>query len=315
MKLIITADDYTAADCIDKGIELALSKGCINTVSAMVNNENSVEKIKMLKLKFPDVAIGLHLTITSGKPVLPPSETETLIRGNGDNRFMNIEEFDYYRVNLRELGLELEKQIETFKATGVELDHISCHHGILTIFEDFFKVLMSLAIANNVPIRNPILISRQKMSGFRWSVMKREGLSKAFKLIDDVGLNRILRTAQDTKPRILAKRMLKYNYGHTQCPDFFIDTFYGKASKGRLKKILKNITKGSLSELVVHLADNSECTNLPNGINKKYIKTRHRELKTLIKVNSKDYIKSHSFLNWGKYSEAKRVVENSFFQY
>jgi predicted glycoside hydrolase/deacetylase ChbG (UPF0249 family) len=315
MKLIITADDYTAAECIDNGIEKAIIKGCINCVSVLVNNPVSLEKIKILHSKYPDISIGLHLTLTSGMPLSEPEQVSTLVRSSSDSRFMEVEDFDYYRINLMELENEMEKQIQAFLSTGIKLDHLSCHHGILNIFEDFFKVYMSLALKYEVPIRNPILISRQKMNGFRWSIMKREGLSKAFKLIDDVGLVRIIRTSMETKPKTIAKRMTSYSFGKIACPDFFIDTYYGKGTKCRLKRILKNITKGALSELVVHLADDSPCNNIINGINPDYIKGRQKELKNLLKVDTKKYIKAHEYMDWGKFPESKQVTENPFFHY
>ena len=315
MKLTITADDYTAAACIDKGIEEALTKGCINCVSAMVNNQNSLEKINSLHSRFPDASIGLHLTLTSGRPISAPESVSTLLKKDDSGEFMAIEDYDYYRVDLFELVKELEAQINAFHSAGVPLDHLSCHHGVLNLFEDFFKLFMSLAIKNNTPIRNPILISRQRIKGFKWSYMKREGLSKAFKLADDVGILRLIRTSMETKPKTLAKRMIHFKDGAVRCPDFFIDTYYGNATKSRLKKILNKITKGAISELVVHLSDGSDCDTLPNGINEKYLRNRKRELKNLLRVNTKKYINEHSYLNWGSYSESKMVKNNPFFQY
>ena len=315
MKLIITADDYTAAECIDKGIEKAIIKKCINCVSVLVNNPDSLDKIKTLHSKYPEIPIGLHLTLTSGKPLSEPDQVSTLVRSSSDSRFMDVEDFDYYRINLMELGMEMEKQIQAFLSIGIKLDHLSCHQGVLNIFEDFFKVYMSLALKHEVPIRNPILISRQNINGFRWSVMKREGLSKAFKLIDDVGIMRIIRTSMETNPKTVAKRMLRYSFGNITCPDFFIDTFYGNGTKRRLKRILKKITKGALSELVVHLADDSPCEDIPNGINPGYIKGRQKELNNLLKVNTKKYIADHEFLGWGNFNESNKVTENPFFQY
>jgi predicted glycoside hydrolase/deacetylase ChbG (UPF0249 family) len=315
MKLIITADDFTAADCIDKGIEQAIIKGCINTVSVLVNNSGSLEKILMLHEKYPGISIGLHLTLTSGKPLSETEKVSTLVRSSSDSRFMDIEDFDYYRIDLMELGIEMEKQIQTFLSTGIKLDHLSCHHGIFNLFEDFFKVYMSLALKYNVPIRNPILMSRQRINGFRWSIMKREGLSKAFKLIDDLGIMRIIRTTMETNPKTIAKRMIRYSFGNISCPDFFIDTYYGKGTKYRLKKILKKTTKGALSELVVHLADESPCEDLINGINSNYIKGRQKELKNLLKVNTKKYITEHEYMDWGKFNDSRKVTENPFFQY
>ena len=78
----------------------------------------------------PKLAVGLHLVVIEGTPVLPPDANPDLI--GADGRFpsgqlqLGIDYFfrPYIR---RQLAAEIRAQFEAFRATGLTLDHANAH--------------------------------------------------------------------------------------------------------------------------------------------------------------------------------------------
>ena len=176
-KIIVTADDFAAHPFIDQGIREAVLAGCVNTVSALMTFKNPGDKLLKLaeevRNRNLDVHFGVHLSLSAGSSILGdavPSLTES------DGRFFDINAYDYDRIDPFEVYNEANAQIKLFTQTGIRLDHLSCHHGIMQLFPEYFKIYLLLAVEYKVPIRYPVLISREKIKGFKLSKMKIEGL-------------------------------------------------------------------------------------------------------------------------------------------
>lgn len=88
--LIVTADDYGASAFIDAGIHRAIRGGAVTTVSAFANYQETGRPIARLARDHPGVGVGVHLNVTSGSPVLEPSEIPSLIDDAG--RFFPLPE-------------------------------------------------------------------------------------------------------------------------------------------------------------------------------------------------------------------------------
>ena len=311
-KIIVTADDYGAHDYIDRGIAMAAEAGCVNTVSCIVTFARAEESIKKFadycRKRNLDINLGIHISLTAGKPLLG-SEANSLT--NNDKKFMNVNYFDYDKINPLEVYHEADKQIETLKKIieneGLKLDHITSHHGIMTLFPDFLKIYLLLAAKYNVPVRNPVLISREKIWGFRSSPMKREGMYRGFKILRNEGVEQVLINTTTISVKSLKSNLHVFNNGIVKYPDHFIDTFYKNGSAKRLKKILKYLPDSQKSEMVVHLG-NGEYNDSPeeweqyNGINFEYFKGRKQELNTIVnELNLKNYMNNISSVSMSVY--------------
>ena len=314
-QLIINADDFCASTYINQGTIKAIEANAINSVSAMMNispqNSNfeldySANQLIELKKRYPNLNIGVHLTITSGKPSLSAEKVSSLLKKDGSGEFMDINQYNYDQVDLIELYQELKNQILLLKNTGIELDHLSSHHGTLTIFNDFFKIYMSLAIEFNVPIRNPILISTQGIKGFRRSGMKNEAVTKALDLMEEVDARKMINIFFDTRPASARKKMTVYNGGKLRYADFFIDTFYKNGTKNRLKTIFRNLQENKVAELLVHLGHGNENCFTPNGIEPEYYRGRRKELITLLRFKPDQEIKRSNSITWMNFQSLKK---------
>ena len=309
-KLIVTADDFGAHPFIDRGIREAVLAGCVNTVSAFMVFKYSGDKLIQLatdaKNRNLNVNFGVHLSLTAGAPVLGES-VPSLIENNG--KFYDVNTYDYDSTDPFEVYEETRAQIKLFTQTGLRLDHLSCHHGIMQLFPEYFKIYLLLAAEFKVPIRNPILISREKIKGYKLSGMKYEGLFRGLECIINKGFYQVLINTGTLSPEGLKRKMQVFKGGRVSCPDHFIDTFYKNSDKKQLDKILRYLPKGKKSELVVHLGsgnynDSPDEQRKYNGINFNYFDGRKKELHTILhNLNIENRIATDASLEWGRYSE------------
>lgn len=77
--LIITVDDFGASKNINEGIEIAADKRAITTISALTNFSESLLELKQISEEHPDIGIGVHLNIITGKPVLEAEQVPSLV--------------------------------------------------------------------------------------------------------------------------------------------------------------------------------------------------------------------------------------------
>ncbi len=309
-KLIVTADDFGAHPYIDRGIREAVLAGCVNTVSALMTFKNSGEKLIQLatevKNRNLNVYFGVHLSLTAGSPVLGdavPSLTES------DGKFYAVNAYDYDSTDPFEIYKEAHAQIKLFTQTGLRLDHLSCHHGIMQLFPEYLKIYLLLAAEFKVPIRNPVLISREKIKGYKLSAMKREGLFRGLECIINKGFCQVLINTGTLSSEGIKHKMQVFKGGRVKCPDHFIDTFYKNGDKKHLEKILRYLPKGKKSELVVHLGSGNFNPSLEeqrkyNGINFDYFEGRKSELQTIMHdLNLENRIANDTGLEWGSFHD------------
>jgi hypothetical protein len=271
--------------------------------------DNPSEKIKDLIRDAKQVGkplhVGVHVCLTAGTPVLQ-DEAFTLTYDGG--KFMEINKYEYDQVDPVEVYAEVRAQVAKFKKeVGINPDHLTCHHGIMYLFPDYFKIYLKVAREFGVPIRNPILISSTKTKGFRWSAMRREGLFRGYRIIRNQGLDQVAMNIVSLNQRSLMDKMRIFNDGFVKCPDYFIDTFYKKGTGKRLREILENLPPQCLSELVVHLGEGEYTVTDPerkkyNGINLDNFPARNHEFNTLVNGFSlEQFIKMESRIQWGSF--------------
>ncbi|MCV9385965.1 ChbG/HpnK family deacetylase [Reichenbachiella ulvae] len=157
-KIIVTADDYGVFDEIDRGVLEAVSAGKINSVAAFANYGNkgqlSRKKAEQL-LKIADnsgheLHLGIHLTISSGKPLTGINGFEQSCTLRGFRDFKNVEEID--QRGKERLMDELHAQMKVFE--GLPIRHLTSHHDALTYHRRHFECLLELARDYDLPIRN-----------------------------------------------------------------------------------------------------------------------------------------------------------------
>lgn len=98
----------------------------------MVAGEASAEAVELARAH-PKLAVGLHLVVVDGRPVLPPSEIPHLVDENGRLPARPVWvglKYQFQPSARRELVGEIRAQLERFRDTGLALSHVDGHHHL-----------------------------------------------------------------------------------------------------------------------------------------------------------------------------------------
>lgn len=151
MRLIVTADDYGFSKAINEGIEDCLRVGSVTAVSVMTNMPYWKEIHKVLE-HHPGVSIGIHWTVSQGKPTLPREVVPSLVNSSGD--FWKKREFQRRfilgKINKKELFEELRSQFNLLNAEGCNVAFWNTHqnaHLYLFVFWFFCARARKLKIS------------------------------------------------------------------------------------------------------------------------------------------------------------------------
>lgn len=129
MYVIFTADDFGCSPAINAAIVRAHRDGVLSAASLMAAAPAWQEAVRLAQMA-PTLAVGLHLTVVGGQPVLPPKDIPHLVDDRGRFPAGPLAaglRFAFSRRAQRELSLELEAQFERFARTGLPLSHVDGH--------------------------------------------------------------------------------------------------------------------------------------------------------------------------------------------
>lgn len=149
--LIVNADDFALTEGVTKGILLAHLNGIVTSTSLMVNSPYFEKAVLMLK-ETSSIGIGIHLTLTWQKPILPSSRIPSLVDQNG--KFLKRPILIPDNLDIAEVEAELTAQIEKALATGLPITHLDSHHHIHVSCQALFKLFANLAKKYNFPLRS-----------------------------------------------------------------------------------------------------------------------------------------------------------------
>lgn len=113
-RLIINGDDFGLTPGVSRGILRAHREGLLTSTTFMVNFPWAEEMAALLQ-DAPGLGVGIHLNITTGGPVLPPTQVPSLV--GPDGRFVRSTWRVLTRVRADEARLEWSAQVRR----GIEL--------------------------------------------------------------------------------------------------------------------------------------------------------------------------------------------------
>jgi len=298
--LAINADDFGPHPYINAGIYEAIKNDKIHSVGVFANNykdanydcEAEVTKL-IAAIGDKNIGIGVHLTISSGEPIT--SSTDLYLEGGA---FQAMSSFDFGKkeVHLKAIYDELFAQINRIKtileAKNLKLDHISSHHGLVTLFTPYHKQVLKVIadLGLKTTVRSPLPISKFKphKKYFKPSFMQKEGVERAKKMIDDnLPILGLLLSGVGWKK--LQKKGFEYYQVNCVVPEYLFDYFYKRGDAEALNTIFKKFPKKktkNLGEIIVHLGKSTGNTDqdtlILHGINAAYFPKRQKELDTLL---------------------------------
>jgi predicted glycoside hydrolase/deacetylase ChbG (UPF0249 family) len=153
--LIVNADDYGHTPGVSQGIRVAHLNGIVTSTTAMMNSPHIEEELPRLIELCPRIGIGVHLVMTSGKPVLPASSLPVLMSLSTDRLTFNHDPSGQIdRIDPSEVWAEWQAQIEKFtRITGRYPDHLDAHHHAMCFSKSLFQIYLELASRIGCPVR------------------------------------------------------------------------------------------------------------------------------------------------------------------
>jgi predicted glycoside hydrolase/deacetylase ChbG (UPF0249 family) len=148
--LIITADDYGMSPAVNQAINEGIECGLVTSTNVMVGMDYA-EDAFLLRQKYPYVSVGIHWTLTAGKPVTRPEDIPSLVDSNG--KFYNYRDFRkrYRNNNIKEdeIFIELKNQYDRFCKLCGKPDYWNTHQNVhveFRLYRFFVKCAKALGI-------------------------------------------------------------------------------------------------------------------------------------------------------------------------
>jgi predicted glycoside hydrolase/deacetylase ChbG (UPF0249 family) len=229
VRLIVNADDYGRTAGVSAGIRQAHLYGIVTSTTAMMNMPAVEAALQQAAVECPRLGIGVHLLLTSGKPVLPAEKVPSLLSNRtgfpGRDEFIKL----LPSIEIAEVQAEWRAQIERYiKISGRKPDHLDSHHHSSYFTPQLFEAMLELAHEYACPIRQPYT----------------EGQAVLANLPNEAGRLALKRSAG-----LLAKYPVHY-------PARFIDSFYDQtATLSSLHSILRGLAQNNPrepAELMTH---------------------------------------------------------------
>ncbi|MDR1923722.1 MAG: ChbG/HpnK family deacetylase [Planctomycetaceae bacterium] len=162
-KLIINADDFGFSPAVNNAIVDCATSGKITATSLMVNMPHAEDAAKNINEKLNKLSLGLHFTLTSGKPVTKPEKVNLLVNSHGNFQYgyMGLAaklKSHQHRDFLNQIQIEFFAQMELMDFLvakyKLQFDHIDSHQHVHSI-SGLFEFVASEAIRRNLFLRFP----------------------------------------------------------------------------------------------------------------------------------------------------------------
>ena len=153
--LVVNADDLGVSRGATLGIVKAHREGIVTSASMAVTTPFYAHALEVCTSMSPDLGLGLHFTLTSGRPVSPLRSVPLLVDGAGTFRwrFMPLLRAAALRRRsdlLDQVEIELEAQIQRLARDGVQADHIDSERHVHLI-PGIFERVAAAARRHNIP--------------------------------------------------------------------------------------------------------------------------------------------------------------------
>jgi predicted glycoside hydrolase/deacetylase ChbG (UPF0249 family) len=157
-RLIVNADDFGLSAGVNAGIQEAVEAGAVTATTMMVNTPGFGDAVRRAASLGDRLGIGLHFTLTTGRPVAPASEVPSLVDGAG--RFLPLpgllRRLLAGHVRTVEVRREADAQFDRLRAAGIAPTHADSHRHVHA-HPTVRGALVAAAGAAGVPIvRRPL---------------------------------------------------------------------------------------------------------------------------------------------------------------
>lgn len=164
-RLVANADDLGRSPGVNAGIFAAHERGIVTSATLMVGFPAAVAAARELT-DHPRLGVGLHVTLSGARPLLPPERIPSLVDGNGD---LPRRPDPDWRARPAEIEMEVRAQLARFRdLTGRLPTHLDSHHHSHRL-PVVTEVLVKLAHEHGLPVRraSPEVAERLATAGVK----------------------------------------------------------------------------------------------------------------------------------------------------
>lgn len=161
-KLIVNADDYGRSPGVNRGILHAHHNGIVTSTTVMINYPDAAPGLELALRDAPKLGIGLHLNLTSGKPVSAPEHVPSLVREDGHFHHITTWAQHYDSFEPDHIQREVAAQVARFvELAGRPPDHLDAHHHATYLHPISLEAMLEIARGYGIPLREGLVDSPQ----------------------------------------------------------------------------------------------------------------------------------------------------------
>ncbi len=286
--LVVNADDLGVSRGATLGIVRAHREGIVTSASLAVTSPCYGHALDVCVQACPDLGVGLHFTLSAGKPVSSRRQIPLLVDENGFLRWRFSSLLRAVAVQkradlLEQVEIELEAQLQRMIGDGVRPDHIDGERHVHLIPGIFERVV---AAASRHDVRF-VRLGRDIGTGFL-------GLRHAGGLLLSGGFVKLWLLSG------LSKRNRARIGGGILSAEHFASYLYSGRLDLALRQILERPPLAGVTEVMVHpgIPEESQGVELGNRELERYVASadRRRELEACI--NARGWIRAWTLTNF-----------------
>lgn len=155
-KLIVNADDFGLTRGVNRAVAQAHCEGVL-TSATMMANAAAFEDAVHVSAANPSLAIGCHVVLVDGVPVLPQHHIPSLVEGTGLSRSLGrfAMNASLKRVRQTEIEAEAIAQITRLQQAGLRVTHVDTHKHTHMFPAVLAPLLRAARACGVLAIRNP----------------------------------------------------------------------------------------------------------------------------------------------------------------
>jgi hopanoid biosynthesis associated protein HpnK len=131
--LVIGADDFGRSASVNRAVRTACEWGVLSSASIMVSGDAFEEAVEVAG-RYPHLSVGLHVTLSGGRSVLPRSSIPDLVDEDGffeKNPARAGVRYWRLRASLKgQIEAEVEAQFDRLEKAGICPTHVDGHHHL-----------------------------------------------------------------------------------------------------------------------------------------------------------------------------------------
>jgi hopanoid biosynthesis associated protein HpnK len=179
IRLIVNADDFGLTSGVNRAIAEGHKNGIVSSSTLMANGPKFAEAVETAKNN-PQLAVGCHVTLVDGSPVMPAAQVPSLLKLKKKDKFRTgFGEFAlasfFGKLSALEIEAEATAQFCKLQEAGIAITHFDTHKHVHLFPKVAAPILRAAKTCGVRAVRNPfgpvriLHLRAQPSSWKRWT--------------------------------------------------------------------------------------------------------------------------------------------------